>query len=600
MRISCPRFLATAIVADDPFLAARLSCALSERESYVVVLDGPRMMRPDYRSEVQRRNNALARVSPVKTLLAGLSHDAGLAMAAILPKGHVRHTSDPDVDSFISDPRIRHSRPLRWGKDRIGLGLLKALYDRRMIEFVETSSSAEMIKGPGPHIVLCEEGELLTEVIAANYAFSIGASLRLIPQVSEVESKNLLEHYYGIDDVGVNPIERREFVKRQLRAFCEDFASPVGSSLTFITRRLPFGAAYPEVPSTHLFTYPDLGISIVNGFTAEQKGARGVNVAVLVDPAKVRAPEIEAATRLLPARGVFVRGYSGTAATVRHVTELVDLFPYDFLIFATHCGDAPGWRWTYEYSDSEGISRTLVVDIAIGVSDTDEPEMLNVMQYTRFHSLDGVDWSDPVAKESLYVGQAIADYVALTQSKQLEPIRKETIPRVVGSAAMAMADNHYIAMPRSLACEGSPIILNNACVSWHELASRFMFSNARAYIGTLYPVSDSEAEAVATQLIGKHFGKALPHAVWAAQNAVYGVPGDRRPYVVSGVYPQRLRVTKEDVPGHILHKMIEAARAWKRRLALGPTGSESIDRQNSDITQYYDREITALRRRWLD
>ena len=29
------------------------------------------------------------------------------------------------------------------------------------------------------------------------------------------------------------------------------------------------------------------------------------------------------------------------------------------LLFATHCGDAPGYRWTYEYQDSEGIDRSL-------------------------------------------------------------------------------------------------------------------------------------------------------------------------------------------------------------------------------------------------
>jgi hypothetical protein len=34
-----------------------------------------------------------------------------------------------------------------------------------------------------------------------------------------------------------------------------------------------------------------------------------------------------------------------------------------------------------------------------------------------------------------------------------------------------------------------------------------MFANARAYVGTLYQVSNVEAEAVAVALLGKHFGK---------------------------------------------------------------------------------------------
>src|SRR6185312_7296821 len=121
------------------------------------------------------------------------------------------------------------------------------------------------------------------------------------------------------------------------------------------------------------------------------------------------------------------------------------------LIFATHCGDASGYRWTYQCTDSEGLERELVVDIAIGVGATNDPDMLNVMEFMRFHSLDGVDWSDPVAKANLYVGCAIRDFVKRKGLKDLEPVRKDTIGRVRMSAAMAMHDHNYIAIPRALA-----------------------------------------------------------------------------------------------------------------------------------------------------
>jgi hypothetical protein len=120
------------------------------------------------------------------------------------------------------------------------------------------------------------------------------------------------------------------------------------------------------------------------------------------------------------------------------------------------------------------------------------------------------------------------------------------------SAAMAMHDHNYIAMPRALADHNSPIIINNACVSWRELAGRFTFAGAQAYIGPLYPVSDFEAESVIVKLLKKCWSKCLPHALWSAQNATYGVAGDRRPYVITGVYPQRLRVARGNLPLHIL------------------------------------------------
>lgn len=599
MPLSCPPFQPTVVIADDPLLAARLSCALSQRGTYLAVIDGPRMARPDHASEVIRRNNAVARVQPDRTLLAGLADGAREAMIVALPRGHAKVVVAEDVAALITERKVRENPPLQWGREAIGLGLLRALYEQRMIEFGDHLSPTNSIKPRSGHLVVCEAGEMLTEVIAANYAYSMGAGLHLIEETDATECNELLEAYYGIYEPGVDQEAVRDRLQKRLRALCRDVDLPVGGSLTFITRQLPFGVAFPELPSTHLFTYPDLGISIVNGFAAEQRGTRGSNVAVLVDPEKVRAPEIEAAARLLPARGIFVRGYSGRGATVRNISEMVDHFPYDLLIFATHCGDADGWRWTYQFEDSEGLNRTLIVDIAIGVASTDDPEMLEVLQYERFVSLDGVDWTDPIAKETLYVGSAIVDYASrVKDDPRWEPVHREAIPRVLGSAAMAMADNNYIAMPRSLACEGSPIVINNACVSWHQLADRFMFSNARAYIGTLMPVADLEAEAIIIRVLDKYFGKPLAHAVWSAQKSTYGDNSNRRPYVVTGVYPQRLRVTREDAPRRILAKLMKASRDWQSRLSRAGD-DESLKNGIRKIIHYHDREIPSFRKRWF-
>ena len=118
------------------------------------------------------------------------------------------------------------------------------------------------------------------------------------------------------------------------------------------------------------------------------------------------------------------------------------------MIIATHCGDVDGFRWTYEFTDSEGIDRTLVVDIAVGVGRTNDANMLRVTQFIRFISLDGVDWHDPKKKGTLYVGKAILDYLEMTGSSTapMKPTKKETVPRVVGSSALTRGRPHR-AMP---------------------------------------------------------------------------------------------------------------------------------------------------------
>jgi len=274
---------------------------------------------------------------------------------------------------------------------------------------------------------------------------------------------------------------------------------------------------------------------------------------------------------------------------------MVNHYPYDLLVFATHCGDAAGWRWTYEFTDSEGIDRQLKVDIAVGVGRTDDDNLLKVVQFSYFHSLDGVDWNDPVAKADLYVGSAIEDYAEWSGRNDFEPVHKEPLDRVRSSAAMAMFDNNFIPMPVAIAGNSTPVIINNACVSWHELAARFTFGNARAYIGTLFPVLPFEAENAANLILDKHWGKPLPEALWLSQVETYGKSDPRRPYVMTGVYIQKLRSTKENVPRQIMKKLTDGCRHYARRVAQ-TSGEEQNNMQH--IHDYYRSEAAGLHGRW--
>ena len=304
-------------------------------------------------------------------------------------------------------------------------------------------SQAESLTAPPsaelPALVVCERGEPLAEVIAANYAYALHAGFCLIPDIGRELSDELLEDFYRLyDNHSVSPGEVLRNLGERFRSLTGKLPVPEGGSITFITGGLPLGFSVPEVPSTHMFRYPDLGIAMINGFAAEQPDRPGIGFVALVDPETTEAHEIAAAERLLPPRGAFIRTYYGLGANVRGVTIMMELLPYDLMIIATHCGDVDGFRWTYEFTDSEGIDRTLVVYIAIGVGRANDANMLSVTQFIRIISLDGVDWHDPEKKKTLYVGKAILDYLEMTKSStaSMTPVKKETVPRVVGSSAL--------------------------------------------------------------------------------------------------------------------------------------------------------------------
>jgi len=602
MVIKIPSFNQIAIISDNARLAASLSCFLARRNVYTAVLDGPRLTRDDRDAEITRRHNAIARLQPGRILLAGLSHDSAIAMETSLPSMRCKRVvAIQDVPDLIATGSAAERPVLSWGRNRIGVGMLKALREGRSIDFTDDESPDEIVPSVSGHLVVCESGDDLSEVIAANYAFSLGAGFCLVPSVLDEVAGPLLDRLYGLhDDSERSTSDLLPELICHLKELCPGVTSPVGGSMTFVTKKLPFGIAFPDCPTTHLYSYPDLGIAVVNGLANEQPDTKGVGVAVFVDPGTTPAPEIGAAAKSLSKRGMFVRGYSDRGATVRSVSDLVHFFPYDFLMFATHCGDAGGYQWTYEYKDREGIDRTLVVDIALGIANTDDDDLLEVFQFVRFHSLDGVDWSDPCKNEKLYVGDAMRYYAdRIMGNADFEPTKKTDLSRVLGSAAMKMFDNNYIPIPHELANGGSPIIINNACVSWHSLSKRFTFGGCRAYIGTLYPIMTSEAHDVVMKLLEKHFGKFLPHALWSAQRAVYG-NDIRRPYVMTGVYVQRLRVKPYDAPTEILATLEKALDHWKMQLSYAGKSDRAIKANKLEsIVKYYHREIVGFRAKWF-
>jgi hypothetical protein len=554
------------IFAEDAKLAAQLSCAFARPGIYVPVCDGPRMQRPDHHVEVLRRHNVAGRARAKAIYFAGLPDNAFEALQTSL--NTQRNVSCHRVSSAADIPLATQRELLRWGRDRIGVGLLKALREGKQIIFDDKPSPGEWVSSKSRHVVVCEEGEEISQVIAANYAFALDAGLALIPEVDDETANDIVEEFYksqdGVD--GVSPSEAQARLSGKLLDLCGSLPIPEGGSITFIGQ-LPYGFAYPEYPSTHLFDYPDLGCAIINGFGAEQNRRPPVGVVVFVDPDTTPAPEIESAIRLLEPRGAFIRVYQGPGADVRRVSEMIEHFPYDLLMIATHCGDSSGYRWTYEFTDSEGLPRTVVVDLAVGFARTDDPDMFKVGHYYRFVSLDGVDWTDRAAKAKMYVGKAILDFTARLDDdfSKFEPTRKETIERVIGSAALKMSDSNLLFAQHTIAGVGTPIVINNACLSWHRLAGDMTFAGARAYIGTLFPVLPLEAADVVTKLLDDHWGKPLSVALWAAQRDIYG-SSLRRPYVMAGVFTQTLHVDVYDYPNRIRKKIGETLAGYREML----------------------------------
>ena len=108
----------------------------------------------------------------------------------------------------------------------------------------------------------------------------------------------------------------------------------------------------------------------------------------------------------------------------------------------------------------------------------------------------------------------------------------------------------------------------------------------------------SEAHDIAVKLLSKHFGKPLPLALWSAQREIYG-DGLRRPYVMTGVYPQRLRVPLHDVPAHIQKQISRSLDEWRQGLPAAEQNPQFAKKARETVA-FYERELAHFKRRRLE
>src|SRR5690606_13643792 len=100
--------------------------------------------------------------------------------------------------SSLATPK-KSNVPLIWGTKNIGLGLLKALRSRQLIVFDAAMVNEEVqVPTDNGHLIICEDGNEHAQVIAANYAYALGAGLLIVPQFDKERAKVLLHHLYGL------------------------------------------------------------------------------------------------------------------------------------------------------------------------------------------------------------------------------------------------------------------------------------------------------------------------------------------------------------------------------------------------------------------
>lgn len=237
------------------------------------------MTMPDWENEVIHKVNMCAMLRAEKVILVGLT--------SLAVDSFVRHR--PDLNFII----VNSLEEWAHAASRIGVpappGVTKCNPDellwgvvlaKRLGHRLEVTPGLPSVRGRvetdqlGRHCVMVDDMEGIVPVIAANYAFAVEADVKGLPPVDFDEIDSI---YDGIQESGnrKDPDRRaraRTYIERQGLRFASSIDSQGLDFITFITRGVPYGYFLSHIPTTHLYSYLDLGRHIadmdepVNGF----------------------------------------------------------------------------------------------------------------------------------------------------------------------------------------------------------------------------------------------------------------------------------------------------------------------------------------------
>lgn len=397
------------------------------------------------------------------------------------------------------------------------------------------------------------EGELsLATVIGANLAAAHGGRIAFVSAPTEDDLDLLKEEWRSWSN---GSFEERLQAKKTLIGFLHPrlpaglITSRAIKSVSFITDGLPYGMLPFTCPTTHFFSFPFLGLSVLAGMLKSQGLYRSL-IAVLIDPALVGQSEFESIGKVLGEAGYVLRQAFGRNATAKFASYLTAFLPSDLILFSTHCGEVKGQRVVERFPDRLGNLHTVCYERVLSGfhSPTEETDdLFEIMVMKRWISIDGVDWSDDAKKEEIGAGDLIKDYIDYERSMD-RSTKKPDLISVTESGCVSDSDSlgmhgelSYLPMPHNVGGCHHPIVFNNSCSSWRALAHRFSNGGAAVYVGTTTDILGASVGVATADKFVRNItlGHAVGVALHRAQKILITEFG-YTPYLMSGYLYTRL------------------------------------------------------------
>jgi len=580
MKYFIPKVSKNVCITDDINIAIKFSLIFNQKNYYLPIIEVPRISRPDASNEAIKINNSLAQVQPHQILYGNLKEEEKILFKDRFPKKIAKTVQSPNELEHIQG--IKNSpyyEKIKWGFNNLGIGLLMAMKQKKTLEIDDSINEGyNYFEGSSGLLLVAEDRKDITSIIIANYAYAFDASLLFIEDIPKNIMENINDRFFKIYEKGINTEYELNKIKADILKLLPSINTLSYYCITFFTKGIPFGFAFPQIPCSHIFNYPFLGAHLCNYIAIEQNNNSEIKVGLLIDPGEIKESEGALFINSLKSKNIFIRKLLNKEATVNNANLFLAAYPADIILISSHTDEVKGWRKTYKYKDTENIERELVIDLGIGFGPDLVTGKFDLTEFIRFVSIDGIDWADEEAKSKHYIGRAVIDYSAIPKEERLKyEIQSEKIQHVHSAMAYKMYDGVFLPMLQGLCHEKSSIFISNACSSWRKVSLDVMVAGGRAYIGPIRDIFDAEAIEFTRLLFSKHLQRPICFGLWRTQKELY--PDDiRRPYLFAGTHFTKFKFSKSSSIEYLKTTLFNAAR---NRGARSFTANEKDIKENS-------------------
>lgn len=533
-------------------------------------------------------SNALARMRETKyIILAGLS-EAQKSYLHLPNRSKIIDIADvPDIEPSLSHLRIPTKGELRCRTSDLLNGLFIAQKQQKRLVIDEGAP-------PVPEVVHLENGLVLVEnvadaspVVAVNYASSVGASILIVDCLPEDEGRNVQN--WIKDWKEKNDHQQFEKLKDAVWQRIHGISFSRFEYVTFFTEGPPYSLILENIipcSYVHLSMRPDL--FVLNSIMF--RDGEHFHAAVVFSPTFFPDEETDFLCDALTKKKLYVRSLIGESASLAKFDFHAQFFPYDLLHVCSHGGEVDGYEMSEQFTDRDGHTHNVEFDEVIGFTPVpDKPGIVAVHRKIFPRKLDGFDWMSAELAGQKVPGHVILDMWKCIVESQGTRKKKDQIAM---SCAVACADSIHQGSFYTVASHSSPLMFNNSCWSWHEVAAFFLACGARGYIGTLWAI-DNEAAVIAAKTFYEYsFSGSVLSAFHKALKAI-DATASKDIYIYWGLHFSTL------APGHsfaesqnrVQEELIRAVKRWVRKIKS--TKSAEIKGNSIKILKSILQELAA-------